>query len=314
MGVDDPLYNRITYSPLHADRFFQLYDDAQHGVHTDHGPYQQPSLPYSMGSGATWKHAKLMASGDFNGTGHSDLIVVRDDGTAILYTSDGKGHFVSERRLVAPNSTWTHAVTMTAGDFTGSDQFDLLVRWSDGKVTLYGDVGTHGLDVPGTQMIAANSTWRHATQIAAGRFNASTYVTDLMVRWSDGELTLYTNVSAGTFGQEHQLAAPKSPWQNVTLVSGGEFSGNRKWDLMAQWPNGELDTYAGITVSALGAKTRVQNPTDLSAPNTAVTAGDFTANGRTDDIVVRQPDGETTMYTDTGADHLGSEDNLVAPG
>ncbi|WP_167357485.1 FG-GAP-like repeat-containing protein, partial [Streptomyces cellostaticus] len=254
-----PLYNRITYSPLHGDRFFQLYDDAQHGLHTDHGPYHQPSLPYSMGSGETWQHAKLMAAGDFSGAGHSDLIVVWTDGEVTLYTNDGNGHFISERQLRAANSTWTHAETITAGDFTGSNRFDLMVRWSDGEVTLYGDVGTNGLNVAGTQMIGPNSTWQHATQITAGRFNASTYVTDLMVRWSDGELTLYTNVSAGSFGQEHKLKDANSTWTHANLLTSGEFSGNQKWDLMVQWSDGELDNYVGTTPSALGTETRIQD-------------------------------------------------------
>jgi V8-like Glu-specific endopeptidase len=309
--TDNPLYNRITYSPLHGDRFFQLYDDAQKGLHTDYGPYHQPPLPYSMGSGTTWEHAKLMAAGDFNGAGHSDLIVVWTDGEVTLYTNDGNGHFITERQLLAPNSTWTHAETMTAGDFTGSNRFDLLVRWSDGEVTLYGDVGTNGLTVAGTQMIGPNSTWQHATQIAAGRFNASAYVTDLMVRWSDGELTLYTNVGAGGFGQEHKLQDPNSTWQNATLLTSGEFSGNQKWDLMVQWSDGELDNYVGTTTSALGTEARIQNPNGLWTHNTVMTTGNFTTNHRTDDLVIRWSDGETTMYVDTGMSTLGTEQNLV---
>ncbi|MFE8950126.1 trypsin-like serine peptidase [Streptomyces sp. NPDC007856] len=309
--TDNPLYNRITYSPLHGDRFFQLYDDAQQGLHTDHGPYHQPPLPYSMGSGTTWEHAKLMAAGDFNGAGHSDLIVVWTDGEVTLYTNDGQGHFISERQLLAPNSTWTHAETITAGDFTGSNQFDLMVRWSDGEVTLYGDVGTNGLNVPGTQLAAPHTIWEHATQIAAGRFGSSTYVTDLMVRWSDGELTLYTNVGAGGFGQEHKLQDSNSTWTNATLLTAGEYSGNQKWDLMVQWSDGELDNYVGTTTSALGTEARIQNPNDLWTHNTVMTTGDFTPNHRTDDLIVRWSDGETTLYADTGMSTLGTEHNLV---
>ncbi|MGW3193929.1 trypsin-like serine peptidase [Streptomyces sp. NPDC001118] len=305
------LYNRITYSPLHGDRFFQLYDDAQQGLHTDHGSYQQPALPYSMGSGTTWQHAKLMAAGDFNGTGHSDLIVVWTDGEVTLYTNDGNGHFITERQLLAANSTWTHAETITAGDFTGSNRYDLMVRWSDGEVTLFGDVGLNGLNVPGTQLTGPNTTWQHATQIAAGRFNSSNYVTDLMVRWSDGELTLYTNVGAGGFGQEHKLQGPNSTWTHATLLTAGEFSGNQKWDLMVQWSDGELDNYVGTTASALGTEARIQNSNELWTHNTVMTTGNFTPNHRTDDLVVRWSDGETTMYTDTGKNTLGTEHNLV---
>ncbi|WP_234029376.1 trypsin-like serine peptidase [Streptomyces sp. PsTaAH-124] len=306
-----PLYNRITYSPLHGDRFFQLYDDAQQGLHTDHGPYHQPALPYSMGDGNTWKHAQQMAAGDFNGAGHSDLLVVWTDGEATLYTNDGQGHFITERQLLAPNSTWSHAQTITAGDFTGSNQFDLMVRWSDGEVTLYGDIGTNGLNVPGTQLAAPHTIWEHATQIAAGRFIASTYVTDLMVRWSDGELTLYTNVGAGGFGQEHKLQDPNSIWTQATLLTAGEYSGNQKWDLMVQWSDGEIDNYVGTTTSALGTEARIQNPNDLWTHNAVMTTGSFTTNHRTDDLIIRWSDGETTMYADTGSKTLGTEHNLV---
>ncbi|MEU7229930.1 hypothetical protein [Streptomyces chrestomyceticus] len=44
-----------------------------------------------------------------------------------------------------------------------------------------------------------------------------------------------------------------------------------------------------------------------------MTAGNFTGNGRSDDLVVRWSDGETTMYKDTRLSELGSEVMLVAP-
>ncbi|MEU6085565.1 VCBS repeat-containing protein [Streptomyces sp. NPDC047085] len=310
----DPRYNEITYSPLHGDRFFKLYADAQKGRNPDYGPYRQPPLPYTMGSGPTWKHARLMASGDFNGKGHSDMIVVWDDGETTLYNSDGKGGFSGERRLLPRNSTWKSARTITAGDFTGSNRFDLLVRWSDGEVTLYGDVGTKGLDRSGTRMIKPNDRWRNATQIAAGRFNASRYVTDLIVRWADGEVTLYTGVGAGTFGTEHKLKDKNDTWRNATLLTAGEYSGSAKWDLMVQWTDGELDNYVNTTTSGLGREQRIMDPNALWRHNKVMTTGDFTQNHRTDDLVVRWSDGETTLYRDTRAARLGGEETLVHAG
>ncbi|WP_405889376.1 FG-GAP-like repeat-containing protein (plasmid) [Streptomyces sp. NBC_01136] len=311
--ASDPLYNRITYSPVYGDRFFQLYSDAELGDHTDHGPYQQPTLPYSMGTWDTWRNARLLASGDFWGTGHSDMIAVRNDGRATLYLGDGKGGFVSEQQLVAPNGTWTHAQTITAGDFTGSKQSDLMVRWSDGEVTLYGDVGKNGLNTAGTQMIAPNQTWPHATQITAGPFTAGAGARDLIVRWSDGELTLYTNVSAGTFGKENKLKAPNPSWQDSAGLVGVDFSGSGRRNLMVRWSNGAIDTYPSITASGLGSATRLQGPTPLWTGDLAMTAGNFTANGRSDDLVVRRPDGGTTLYSDTSSTALGTEHVLVAP-
>ncbi|MFB0620282.1 FG-GAP-like repeat-containing protein [Streptomyces sp. AGS-58] len=310
----DPRYNEITYSPLHGDRFFRLYDDAQKGSDIpDYGPYQQPPLPYTMGAGSTWKHANLMASGDFNGKGHSDMIVVWSDGEVTLHNSDGNGKFTSERQLLRKNGTWPHAKTMTAGDFTGSNQFDLLVRWSDGEVTLYGDVGSKGLQGAGTQMAKPKSTWKDASQISAGRFFSSEYVTDLIVRWVDGEVTLYSGVSAGTFGKEHQLKPKNRTWQDATLLTTGEYSGSQKWDLMVRWTDGELDDYVN-TGTSLGKEQRILNKNELWKHDLVMTTGDFTGNHHTDDLVIRWSDGETTMYMDTRANHLGTEETLVHAG
>ncbi|MEV5510204.1 trypsin-like serine peptidase [Streptomyces orinoci] len=313
-GGNDANVDWLTYSPVHGDWFFRLYEEAKANQHVGHGSsYEQPPLPYSMGGGDTWKHAKLMASGDFNGNGHSDMIVVWTDGEVTMYYSDGKGHFTSERQLVAKDSIWKDAETITAGDFTGSNQFDLMVRWVDGEVTLYGDVGSNGLNWAGKQLVDPKKTdlWKHATQIAAGRFGSSQYVTDLMVRWSDGELTLYTNVGAGGFGQEHKLKDKNETWTHATLLTSGEFSGSARWDLMVQWSDGELDNYVNTNPSGLGNEARIQDPNGLWTHNTVMTTGNFTANGRTDDVVVRWSDGETTMYMDSTTNHMGIEENLV---
>ncbi|MCX4431599.1 trypsin-like serine peptidase [Streptomyces mirabilis] len=217
-------------------------------------------------------------------------------------------------------TTWQHANLMASGDFRQTGHSDMIVVWSDGEVTLYpgnghggNDVGSKGLNWAGTQMIKPNDLWKNATQIAAGRFAASKYVTDLIVRWVDGELTLYTNVSAGTFGQEHQLKPKNDTWRDATLLTAGEFSGNQKWDLMVRWTDCELDNYVGTTTSGLGGEHRILDPNGLWKHDAAMTTGDFTGNGRTDDLVIRWSDGETTMYADTLANQLGTEHMLVAP-
>ncbi|OIK23306.1 hypothetical protein VT52_033460 [Streptomyces malaysiense] len=313
-GGNDADDDWVTYAPLYGKDAQNLFQHAAaHQQLGKEAPYTGTGDPWLPGSAGTWRKARLMASGDFRGTGHSDLVVVRTDGEVTLYPGDGHGGYGTERRLMGPNGTWKNARTITAGDFTGSDQFDLLVRWADGEVTLYGDVGAKGLNRAGTRMVKPNGTWKNAVQISAGRFGTSAYVTDLVVRWSDGELSLYTNVGAGTFGREHRLKAPNSTWKKAALLTGGEFSGSRRWDLMVRWADGELDDYAGTTTSGLGVEHRVQNPNGVWTHDDIMTTGDFTGNKRTDDLVVRWSDGETTMYTDTPAGALGTEHMLVAP-
>ncbi|MFF4268035.1 trypsin-like serine peptidase [Streptomyces virginiae] len=307
----------ISYSPLYGKDAQDLYNDANNGIGEKNvhrpNPYQGatdgPVLP---GSGETWKHAKQIASGDFSGTGHSDLLVIWTDGEVTLYPGDGNGGFHPERQLLAPNAGWKPAATITAGDFTGSNQFDLMVRWDDGRMTLHGDVGSHGLD-GGTEMAASGSIWSHATQIAAGRFNAATYVTDLMVRWSDGELSLFTNVSASTMGQEYKLKDPNSTWKDATLLTAGQYSGNQKWDLMVRWSSGALNNYVGTTTGGLGSEQPIHGPNKTWTHSVIMTTGQFTGDGLTNDLMIRWSDGETTMYKDTRMNNLGTEIMIAPP-
>jgi len=82
---------------------------------------------------------------------------------------------------------------------------------------------------------------------------------------------------------------------------------------MVRWTDGELDNYVGTTTSGLGTEQRILDANKLWTHDTAMTTGDYTGNGHTDDLVIRWSDGETTMYTDTLANRLGTEHMLVAP-
>ncbi|MCX4783772.1 trypsin-like serine peptidase [Streptomyces sp. NBC_01264] len=306
----------VTYAPVYGKDARDLYEDAAAGRNP--GSLSRPPYPGSAngsplpGSGELWTHAKAMASGDFTGSGRSSLLVVWTDGEVTLFPGDGRGGFLPERRLMAPNAGWKDVATVTAGDFTGSDQFDLLVRRKNGRTTLHGDVGSHGLGRV-TEMAPAGSVWKHAAQITAGRFDASHYVTDLVVRWSDGEVTLHTAVGAGTFGREHRLTGPGPAWKGAALLAAGQFSGNRKWDLMVRWSNGALGSHPGLTTRGLGSQRRLRGPNRTWTHSVLMTTGRYTDDGLTDDLLVRWSDGETTLYENTRASGLGTERPLVPP-
>ncbi|WP_369780572.1 serine protease [Streptomyces sp. R33] len=315
-GGNDAEAHWVSYSPIYGKDAQDLYNDANNGVDPSAvkrpNPYQAPTDgPVLPGSGETWKHAKQISAGNFSGTGHSDLLVIWTDGEVTLYPGDGNGGFRPERQLLAPNAGWKPVATITAGDFTGSNQFDLMVRWDDGRMTLHGDVGSNGLGA-GVEMAPPGSIWSHATQIAAGRFNAATYVTDLMVRWSDGELSLFTNVGAGTLGQEYKLKDPNSTWKEATLLTSGQFSGNQKWDLMVRWDSGALNNYVGTTTGGLGSEQPIHGPNKTWTHSVIMTTGQFTSDGLTNDLMIRWTDGETTLYQDTRMNSLGTE-RMISP-
>ncbi|KAB1140062.1 hypothetical protein F7R91_37560 [Streptomyces luteolifulvus] len=163
-------------------------------------------------AGSVWKHAKGIATGKFGGNKWPDDLVVRwVDGEVTKYVNVDGGGFHAETQLLAKNKLWAeHADLITGGDFDGSTtdaNYDLFVKWSDGELTVYQDVGTRGLGGE-SKLKAANSTWTHARVVAAGEFGANDWEDDLFVRWSDGEVTIYGNTQADALGREYMLVPP----------------------------------------------------------------------------------------------------------
>lgn len=264
------------------------------------------------GGAGRWRKAALMASGDYTGDRHGDLLVVWSDGAVTLHPGDGRGGFGAEKRLLKANSTWTHARALTGGAFAGGDRSSLLVRWSDGEATLYPQPGPSGLGRE-IRMAAPGSLWKNAAQFTSGPFRAD-QGTGLLVRWADGALTLYTGVTTGGFGTGTRLVEANGTWTGAALLTGGDFGGTAGGDLLVRWTDGALDTYTDTSTAGLGTKSRVLGPNSLWKHAQVLTAGDF-RHGRTgNDLIVRWSGGETTLYADTGTKTLGTEHTLVHPG
>ncbi|MFD9814181.1 hypothetical protein [Streptomyces sp. NPDC059080] len=124
---------------------------------------------------------------------------------------DGSG-IHGEQQLLAPNSPWkNYATTIAGGDFDGSvnSDFDLLVRWSGGELTIYEDLGANGLKKE-NQLKAPNSLWMHPDVIIPGEFDGNLGEDDIFVRWSDGEVSIYGNTQADALGREYQLVPPST--------------------------------------------------------------------------------------------------------
>ncbi|GGS05508.1 hypothetical protein GCM10010252_50290 [Streptomyces aureoverticillatus] len=298
----------VSYAPYYDGEVFKLYQDAVDGV----AAVTRPPLPYSPGGGETWQHAKQLASGDYTGDGRADLIVVWTDGEVTLYTGDGKGGFSGERRLKAAKGTWKHATAVTGGDFTGSSKLsDLVVRWSDGEVTLYPDVSAAGFGKE-IRLARAKSVWKHASQITAGRYSGNKRADDLVVRWSDGEVTLYRDLGGQKLKKQSRLHKPNAAWKRASLVTGGDFAGGANWDLLVRRDDGELTLHQDLSTRGTGKKTRLRAADARWKSVRAAAVGSYTANGRADDLIVRRGDGSLALYADTGA-KLGAERGLVPP-
>ncbi|MFG2636305.1 hypothetical protein ACGFX8_20880 [Streptomyces sp. NPDC048362] len=313
-GGNDADVDYISYAPAFGADAENLlgYAVADRTPPADLPPYQ--GLGEKLAGGASrWRKAALMACADYTGDRHDDLLVVWSDGGVTLHPGDGKGGFRAEKRLLKANTTWTHARSLTGGTFAGADHPGLLVRWSDGEVSLYPDLGTSGLG-PETRMAEPGPRWKGATQLAAGQFHGTQGATDLLARWSDGHVTVNTAIREGSFGTGRQIVAANGTWTKAALLTAGAFGRTANWDVLVRRTDGGLDSYPATSATKAGPRTRVLGPNGLWKHAQAMTAGDLTADGYANDLVVRWSDGETTLYADTRAKTLGTEHTLVHHG
>ncbi|MCA6093997.1 hypothetical protein LE181_17755 [Streptomyces sp. SCA3-4] len=314
----DPMYNRISYSPMYGDRFFQLYDDAQNGRHTDAGPYQQPKPPYSLGGAERWQQARLTASGDFTGSGHSDLFVVWNDGSATLHTAGaqkdgqaGTAPFTTEYKIAGPGSVWKYARAISGGRFSADGSDGMLVRWSDGEFTEYAHVdhtGTHD-----EKMLAKpkNGVWENAKLIASGRYTANALRDDLLVVWTNGSVSLFSDLGGNGIGKETQLRKASATWTHAEQIGAGEFTGKQTGDLMVRWSDGEATVYSGIDTAGFHDEIKVRPAKSLWAKAQLVTVGAFAGTTAPNDVLIRWADGNVSYYRDVDAAGTHDEIQLV---
>ncbi|EST19954.1 hypothetical protein M878_41005 [Streptomyces roseochromogenus subsp. oscitans DS 12.976] len=200
---------------------------------------------------------KALSVTSVNTGGGTDGVVVRwIDGEMTLYTTvDAKGFHGEKQLAPAKNETWRDdAFQLVGGRFTaGGHRDDLLVDWKDGHVSVFNDVAVNGLKKQ-TQVVAKNTTWPHATQLTSGSFTGKT-TDDLLVRWSDGETTIYPGMNGKSLPGELKIrpARPdKSNWADATVVAAGAFTANTTADdIIVRWSDGHVSLFPGVDAKGL---------------------------------------------------------------
>ncbi|MFC7303054.1 trypsin-like serine peptidase [Streptomyces monticola] len=315
------LYDHTSYTSQFDDDVSRLYRQAVTDTTPDTGG--------GLGDARTWQLARAMTAGRFHPEGaggpHSDLVVRWLDGEVSLYPGDGKFGFGKEIRLIGPNETWKkYADVITAGDFTGTGTSDLLVRWYDGELTLYKDVDATTKLRNEIRLLPPNRLWKNAKGITAGRFTgAGTRADDLVVRWSDGEVTLYPDVDTKGTHSERRLAAPNKTWTYARDIAAGSFGpasgtgqsrtgqGAAGQDLFVRWADGEVSVYGDIGAGALKSEHRLRAPGSAWRQATLTTVGAFGGGGREDDLLTRWSTGKLAVNADTTYTSLDRERTLV---
>jgi hypothetical protein len=195
----------------------------------------------------------VFSPGDFTGDGRPDLMGITSAGALYLYRGNGTGGFTGGRTQIGAG--WGGLTkAFAAGDFTGDRHPDLMGITPAGALYLYRGNGTGGFTGAKTQI---GSGWNILTKVfTAGDFTGDGHP-DLMGITSAGALYLYRGNGTGGFtGARTQIG---SGWNTMARVfSPGDFTGDRKADLLGVTSGGALYLYRGNgTGGFLAARTQI---------------------------------------------------------
>jgi surface antigen len=196
----------------------------------------------AVGSG--WSaFSYVIAPGDFNGGGRSDVIGITRDGTMRLYTGNGTGGW-ADGSGVQIGSGWTGLrAAFSPGDFTGDPHHDIIAVRTDGSMHVYAGNGAGGWATgSGT---AIGSGWNTAKAVfSPGDFNADGK-SDVLGVANDGTLTLYTGNRAGGFANGAGIGIGTGWGTFKALTSPGDFTKDATSDVLGVGPDGAMYLYRG---------------------------------------------------------------------
>ncbi|MBW5480922.1 hypothetical protein [Streptomyces bambusae] len=218
-----------------------------------------------------------------------------------------------------------YADLITAGDYAGTNAYDLIVKWVDGEVTLYPDV-SEGTKLPTAldqhlpneiTLAAPHSVWEYARGFATGKYGGNQWPDDLIVRWNDGEVTKYIDIDGNGLHAEEQLVGPNDAWKTASLITGGDLDGDSNGtdpnhDLLVVWASGTVSVFPDVNSGRLQNEQVVESSSTWTHAR-VIALGEYGMNDWEDDLFVRWSDGEVTTYGNAQAGAVGREYQLVPP-
>lgn len=236
----------------------------------------------------------LVAPGDFNGDGISDLIQRKANGELWLYPGDGTGKSRAGQRI---GTGWEiFDSVFGTGDFNGDGKNDLVARRFDGSLWFYAGTGrvSGGSEgyVPGVKI--GEYGWEAFNSLLGVRDFDGDRKPDILARRPDGVLVLYPGTGTGRPGTPRSI---DYGWEIFDqLIPIHDFNGDGTNDLAARRPDGTLWLYLNSGPAKLGNRQNIGS--GWSGYTTIIGTGD--ANGdRTADFVAARPDGNVFFYAGT---------------
>lgn len=261
---------------------------------TSINPDQELDLA-TAGHGIGMFTATHLAGGDLDGDGDTDLMMRQRWDNAQVLLANGDGTFV--KRDFGPKEFWTKVLSLVIGDYTRDGKADVVVRRTDGVISVYPGDGAGG--VSATAVTVANPAgggWAAAEEVVGGEFTGDAHE-DLVVRWANGDVHLFPNTGAGRLGTRVVLREGQAGWGDALSMTVADFTADSRDDILVRWHSGRGFLYPG-TGAGIGGSSEYRPIGALNAA-AAIVTGSFT--GGTTDTVVKWSDGSVRLYPATTA-------------
>ncbi|MGW7103860.1 RICIN domain-containing protein [Streptomyces sp. NPDC054838] len=226
----------------------------------------------------------VMATGDFNRDGRTDVAAVTDDGNLHAFAGRPDGTFEYGRPLWTSDGSWHGATKIIGGDFNGDGITDIASVWSSGTLRLYTGRPDGSL-APAKSMWGDQTTnWNAMLQLTRYRLDGSGR-DGLLAVWgsggSKGSLYAYPTGSDGVLSGQNRKMWPDATWLSIQKITAGDFNNDGRDDLVAIASDGALRRYSGNAAGGLDSGVSMWPDTSWNGMP-VVLSGDFNGDGKTD--------------------------------
>ena len=242
--------------------------------------------------------------GDFDGDGHDDVLLRRDDGAWWLYAMDGRRHVPARSGFADLTRNLRYNVA-GVGDFDGDGRDDVLLRRDDGFWLFYAMDGRR--HVPARSGFADLTRNLRYNVAGVGDFDGDGR-DDVLLRRDDGFWLFYA-----MDGRRHVPA--RSGFANLTRnlryqVAGiGDFDDDRRDDVLLRRDDGFWFYYAMNGRRYVNARSGF-SPLNRNLRFDIAGIGDLDGDGR-DDVLLRRDDGFWFYYAMDGRRPVGERSGFA---
>ncbi|MEV6684067.1 RICIN domain-containing protein [Streptomyces sp. NPDC051130] len=227
---------------------------------------------------------KVMASGDFNRDGRSDVAAVTTDGNLHMFAGRSDGTFEYGRSMWAMDGSWGSATKIIGGDFNGDGFLDIASVWASGALRMYAGQADGSLAAGKSMWTDETTNWNAMLQLARYKVDGSGR-DGLLAVWgagdSKGSLYGYSTGTNGLLNGTSRRMWPDTTWLGVQKITTGDFNNDGRDDVMAIASDGMLRRYSGNAAGGLDAGVSVW-PDNAWNNMPVMLSGDFDGDGKTD--------------------------------